>query len=158
LGETDFDMQGYYIKDGFVNFKYNKDTKLLQLEDIYTKSKMIDFKGNGNINLKTKQIGINMDVVFMKDHSKFLNHIPVVGYIVTGDDGNFITQVDINGTIDEPNFETHTIENASTGAVNMIKRTIGLPFKILNDIFDTNTTTIEDEKRHKKVVEELFGK
>jgi hypothetical protein len=86
----------------------------------------------------------------MKDHSKFLNHIPIVGYIITGDDGNFMTQVDIYGSFDKPEFETHTVKNASRGAVNMVKRTLGLPFKLIGDIFDQNMTKEEKEIRTKQ--------
>jgi hypothetical protein len=157
LGETSFDMQGYYVKSGWIDFNYSLKDKLLKLPNFYTNGKMMDFKGQGDIDLKTREVKTNIDVVFMKDHSKFLNHIPVVGYIITGDDGNFVTQVDITGSLDDPSYETHTVKNASKGAVNIIKRTLELPFKAMNTIFEDNRTKEDHMKYHKKVVDDIVN-
>ncbi len=144
LGETGFDLQGYYVKSGWCEFDYNKKSKLLSFSDIYTKSKMMDFKARGNADLEKRIININTDVVFMKDYSKFLNHIPIVGHIITGDDGNFVTQVDIYGSLNDPKFETHTVKNATKGAAGVLKRVIETPFRILGNIFDINLTITDD--------------
>jgi hypothetical protein len=157
LSETNFDLNGYYVKNGQVNFEYDILNKQIQFNKIDTKSKMMDFKAKGNMDLKTKDIVFGVDVVFMKDHSKILNNIPIVGYIITGDDGNFITQIDVNGTLDNPRFNTHTLENISKGAGNIIKRTLNLPIKFINEIFDANLSFQEDKKQHQKALKELFG-
>ena len=155
LGETNFDLQGYYIESGWLDFNYNLKNKLLKVNDLYTNSKMMDFKVKGQVDFNTKTLKTKVDVIFMKDHSKFLNNIPLVGYIITGEDGNFVTQVDIYGSIDSPQFETHTVKNASEGMVNAIKRTITLPNRFFNAIFDTNTTK-EHEKQHQKVIDQIL--
>ncbi len=155
LGETNFDMQGYYIKNGFANFSYNFNDKNLKVLSLYTKSKMMDFKGKGNINLENKLLKANIDAIFMKDYAKFLNHIPIVGYVITGEDESFATQVDINGTFDEPTFTTHTVKNTVEGVSSGIFRLITLPFKIFDSNF-TNTTP-SNKKQHKDIVNEILG-
>jgi|GEM_PF-1994855 len=128
MSETGFDMTGYPIRDGAVKFDYRYDTKILTLPSFYTRSKMMDFKGKGYVDIGNKKQEVGIDVIFLKDYSKFFNHIPLVGYIITGDDGNFVTNIDINGTFEEPKFTTHALSNAAEGVVNMIKRTISIPF------------------------------
>ncbi len=128
MGETGFDMTGYPVRDGHLKFDYHYKTKMLQLPSFYTRSKMMDFKGKGYVDITKRNQAIGIDVIFLKDYSKFFNHIPIVGYVITGDDGNFVTNVDINGTFENPDFTTHAVSNAAEGVVNMIKRTITLPF------------------------------
>jgi len=57
-----------------------------------------------------------------------ISSIPIVGYIITGKDKNFKTSVDIKGTFEKQEFETHTVKNASHGIFNVIKRTLSVPF------------------------------
>jgi len=153
MGETNFDLQGYYIKNGYVDFNYDVIGNIVQINDMNTKGKMMDFKLKGKVNLETDKIKAKVDVVFMKDHSKFLNHIPLVGYIITGDDGNFVTQVGVTGTLSKPRFKTHTIESASKGAINMIKRIVTLPLLPFQDV----NMTKEELKNHNKIVDELIN-
>ncbi len=128
MSETNFDMNGYLIKDGYVKFDYDYENKFLNLPSFYTRSKMMDFKGKGKVDIANKKLEAGIDVIFLKDYSKFVNHIPLIGYILTGDDGNFVTNVDINGTFETQEFTTHAISNTAEGVVNMIKRTISVPF------------------------------
>jgi len=127
MAETKFDMQGYFIKKGEIEFNYNGKNKILNISKFYTKSKMTDSKGYGNVNFDKETIDLNVDVIFLKDYSKFIKHIPILGYIIVGENGNFITNVDINGTFKEQNFTTHTVTDAAQGTMGMIKRTFSIP-------------------------------
>ncbi len=128
MSETGFNMTGYYIEKGNVDFKYNIDKRYMNILKVYTKSTMTDFEGKGFVDIKNDNLKLHMDVIFLKDYSKAINYIPVLGYIITGDDGNFVTTVDIKGTFKEQTFETHTVKNASQGVFNVIKRTLTVPF------------------------------
>jgi len=127
LGETGFDMNGYYITKGSFNFIYNKKNKVLKLNSLYTKGKMADFKGKVKINFLSKKINANLDVIFLKDYSKFIDHIPILGYIIVGDDGNFVTKVDVDGSFEKQTFQTYVLNDSITGIFNVIKRTISIP-------------------------------
>lgn len=127
LGETDFNLDGYYVKQGNVNFDYDINTKYLTINELYTNSKMTDFKVDGGIDLLNEELKLKFNVIFLKDFSKFINHIPLVGYIITGENGNFITQIDVKGDFNKQSFETHTIKDATDGVLGVIKRTLSIP-------------------------------
>ncbi len=153
LGQTNFDMQGYYIKNGKCEFNYDIEKNLINIDNLRTKGTMMDFNAKGTIDINSEILNINTNVIFMKDYSKVLNNIPLVGYVIVGDDGNFVTQIDITNTIDNPEFETHTIKNVSTGVVNIIKRIITLPLQPFKNIKQTK----EEAKDHQRRVDEMIN-
>ncbi len=153
MSEMNFDTNGYYIKDGYLNFDYEYKTKIINLPSYYTKSKMMDFKGRGTIDVGRETLHLPIDVIFLKDYSKLINKIPILGYIILGDDKNFVTNVDITGTFDQQDFETYAVKNASEGALNAIKRTFNTPFRLFermkfnteNNLNEINEEIIQDE-------------
>ncbi|MCI0501008.1 MAG: AsmA-like C-terminal domain-containing protein [Epsilonproteobacteria bacterium] len=144
MNETNFDTNGYYIKDGYLNFDYEYKTKMINLPSYYTKSTMMDFKGYGTIDVGNKTLHLPIDVIFLKDYSKLINKIPIIGYIILGDDKNFVTNVDITGTFDQQDFETHTVKNASKGAINAIKRTFNTPFRLFERMKFTTESNLDE--------------
>ncbi|VAY86659.1 Putative periplasmic protein [hydrothermal vent metagenome] len=133
LSGDKFDLNGYYIKYGLINFEYNTSGETFKIINSYTKSQIMDLKANGKIDVNKSNINMSVDVIFMKDYSKFFNSIPLVGYLVTGKDKNFMTQIDVSGSLSNPSFETHTVKNISHGSMNLLKRTLRLPFKLIED-------------------------
>ncbi len=127
LGETNFSTNGYLIKEGNGNFSYNIKSKILKITSIYTKGVMADFKGSLTANFAKNKLKSKIKVIFLKDYSRVINKIPVLGYIIVGKDGNFETQVDIDGTFEKQTFQTHLLKNTTGGIFNMIKRTISIP-------------------------------
>jgi len=140
LTDDKFSTNSYHVDNGYINFQYFKDYRNIYIEKLFTKGTIMDLDAKASIDLRRKKIHANVDVIFMKDQAKLLNYIPLVGYIITGDDGNFMTQIDVSGDIKNPSFETHTIKNTSEGIVNILRRTVTLPYKIIKDIIDINIT------------------
>jgi hypothetical protein len=127
LQEVDFDLNGYYIEDGKMNFIYDINKKVLKINSLYTNGKMADFKGDISANFKTSKITAKLQVIFLTDYSKIIKNIPLLGYIVMGEDGNFATNVSLDGTFEKQTFETHILNDTTNGIFNIIKRTIMLP-------------------------------
>jgi len=157
LGESGFDTQGYYTNGGWVEFNYEIDKEFFYFKDFNTNGKMVDFMGRGLINLKTKDIGFNLVVAFLKDYSKFISHIPLLGYIMVGDSGDFVTKVDITGTTKNPKFETHMVKNATQGVGNMLKRIILSPAHLIKNITNAKPMTKEEKALHEKRVKKMLG-
>ena len=129
LSQTGFDINGYYVENGDTSFRYNMPNKQLDIYDLYTNGKLSNFIVNSHLDFKTKKIAANIDISFFKDFTNSLNYIPILGYIIMGDDGEFHTSVDITGTIDDPILETHTVKEATNGVTGILKRIITLPIQ-----------------------------
>ncbi|MGB5866422.1 MAG: AsmA-like C-terminal domain-containing protein [Arcobacteraceae bacterium] len=147
LSETGFDTNGYYMKNGNASFHYSLPLQQLDIFDFYTNGKMSNFNANSHINFKANTIQANVDISFLKDFTKALNHIPIVGYIFLGDDGEVHTSVDLSGSLDDPSLETHTVKEGTRGITGVIKRILTLPLKP----FDVETTPAQLEEHNKRV-------
>ena len=150
MAETGFDTNGYYMKNGDGSFRYNLPTQQLDVYDLYTNGKMSNFIVNSHLDFKTKKVQANVNISFLKDFTKAIRHIPLLGYIIMGDDGEFHTSVDISGTTDDPILETNSIKEATSGITGIIKRILTLPLQPFK-----GETTDEQRKEHDKRVEEL---
>jgi len=151
LAETGFDTNGYYMKNANGSFKYNLPKQQLDIYDLYTNGKMSNFIVNSHLDLETKNVRANVDISFLKDFTKAIRHIPVLGYIIMGDDGELHTSVDITGTIDDPVLETHTVKEATSGVTGVVERVLTLPLQP----FQVETSK-EEQKEHDKRVEEIL--
>jgi len=152
LAETGFDTNGYYMKNGQGSFRYNLQSQQLDLYDLYTNGKMSNFIVNSHFDFKTKKVNANVDISFLKDFTKAIRHIPILGYIIMGEDGELHTSVDISGTTDDPTLVTNTISEATSGVTGVLKRILTLPLLPFK-----GETTEEQRKEHEKRVEELLN-
>lgn len=151
LVETGFDTNGYYMKKGDTSFRYNLPVQQLDLYDFYTNGKMSNFIVNSHLDFKTKEINANVNISFLKDFTKVIRHIPILGYIIMGDDGEFHTNVGISGTVDDPILVTNTIKEAASGVTGVVNRILTLPLQPFK-----GETTEEEKQEHKIMVEEVL--
>ena len=134
MAENGFDTNGYYINKGDGTFVYNTRYKILNIYDLFTDGSMANFRVNSSIDIKNDKLKSEVDIEFLKDYSGIINKIPLVGYILMGDDGAITTSVDINGTLNKQEITTNTIEDTATGILGIFGRIITLPFKpFMND-------------------------
>ena len=140
LGQQNFDGSNYFVRTGHVNLVSDIKNKNVMVSDFYSKGTMMDFRGKGTIDFIKKKQDYKIDVIFLKDYARVIDNIPILNYLVLGDDGNFATQMDITGDFVSQDFETHTVKNASQGILNVLKRTITLPQKLFEMGTDSNQT------------------
>ncbi|MEA3316205.1 MAG: AsmA-like C-terminal domain-containing protein [Campylobacterota bacterium] len=126
-------LSQYSIKKGLIDFNYNRDKDVVMLNTLYTQGIYSDFLASGKINLRKKKIDTKLDIIFMKDYSKIIGYIPIVGYIILGDDKRISYSVDIKGKLTEPEIKTHLLKETTTAPLNMIKRVITLPLVPFQD-------------------------
>ncbi len=133
-----FNLNGYRIVNGTIDFVYDVNNKFLNMEKIFTKGNGIDFDGFMTINFNTFDIDSKLKLVFFKNYSKIVGAIPVVNYILLGDENRVSTQVEIYGTLEEPKYKTKFVKEGVTAPLNLIKRIITSPLKLFE--------TTEDKK------------
>lgn len=62
------------------------------------------------------------------DLGSALGKVPMVGYILLGDDGSISTTVNLKGKLSDPIVETAIAKEIVTAPFNILKRTITYPF------------------------------
>ena len=93
----------------------------------------MDIDGNGIMQLDNEEMNINLTISTIKNLSNILSKIPIVGYLVLGDDGKISTNLTLNGTFSDPKT-----------SVSLAEDVISAPFKILRRVF-TPIDLIVDE-------------
>lgn len=129
-----FNVNGYKVIDGTVDFTYDFTSKALNMFKIFTKGNGVDFDGYANINFASSNIDSKLKLIFLKDYSRIVGGIPVINYIFLGDEKRVDTEVEIFGTLEDPKYKTNLTKDGVSAPVNFFKRLIETPKKIYDSI------------------------
>lgn len=124
-----FNLAGYRIVEGSLDFTYNLKDDFFYIEQLHTIGNMADFKATGVIDLTQRTIDSDVIIIFLKDYSKIIDYVPVVNYLFLGDEKNISTSVQIHGSLDDPQIQTNLTQDAAGASMNFIKRIFNLPAK-----------------------------
>jgi hypothetical protein len=124
-----FNLAGYRIVEGSLDFTYNIKDDFFYIEQLQTVGNMADFKATGVIDLSKRTIDSDVIIIFLKDYSKIIDYVPVVNYLFLGDEKNISTAVKIHGSLDNPEIQTNLTQDAAGASMNFIKRIFNLPAK-----------------------------
>lgn len=130
---------GYLVTDGHINFVYSHE--VLVIEDFFFKGGSVDMKGEGVIDLEQNKIEMHIDLQTIKSLSRIIDTIPIVGYIIMGDDGTISTRVQVTGDLDDPDVTTLILEDTLQTPINILKRIITSPFKLFGGEEDKKEAT-----------------
>lgn len=125
-----FNNDGYYLENGSILFGLND--KFLAIDKLHFKGSSIDINGQGIIQLESKNIDFNAELITAKALSGIINKIPLVNYIVLGKNGTISTNFKINGTLEKPQIHTQTAQDILLSPFNILKRVITSPFEVFN--------------------------
>ncbi|RDU66122.1 hypothetical protein CQA53_04820 [Helicobacter didelphidarum] len=114
--------KGYQINYGKILFAVNSD--YIGLQNIFLLGASMDVNGQGIIDRNTEEMNVNLSISTIKNLSKFINKIPVVGYLVLGREGQISTNLIMTGKYTNPKINI-------TLATDIIKT----PFNILRRVF-----------------------
>jgi hypothetical protein len=137
---TTFSIPGYNRKGLFVSEAYMKFKSLqgkFDISDLFLESKEIEISGSGEADIN-KNI-IDIDLVLKTDLGSTTAKIPVVGYIVLGKD-NISTGVKVSGKLSDPKVKSLIVKDIIVAPLNIIKRTLLLPYNLLNFGDDKNAS------------------
>jgi len=121
-----FNDKGYSINKATVHF--SKKNNILTINYLEIDGKSTDIIGNGTLNSKTNDINMTLQLSVLKSLSSVINKIPVLNYIILGEDGKLYTTLNVTGTLDRPQIKTNVISNTIMSPLNIIKRVIQAPF------------------------------
>lgn len=133
-----FSLSEYEIKNGHFYFDFNRDKSIIKIPKMDIDGVHSSFKGKADIDLYNEKIQANIDIIFMKDYAKIISYIPLVNYIILGDEKRFSYSVDVDGNLTNPDVTTHMTTETLMAPVNMIKRVFLLPTLPFKETNSTN--------------------
>lgn len=145
-----FNVLAYKIINGKADFNYSKEKELLVIKKLVTVGNGIDFDGYGQVDLNTMMLTSNMKLIFLKDYSKIVGAIPVINYVLLGDNNRVETQVDVNGNLEDPEVSTNFTKDTISAPVNIGKRILNSPSMLLDFIKDKTNLNGEDKSKESK--------
>ena len=125
-----FSASGYEVEDAQV--RVGIDSNYLAIENININGSSVDITGNGVVDLKTQDLNIRLELSTIKSLSSILNKIPIIGFLLLGEDGKITTDLTIKGTLQSPQTEISLLEDTAKAPINILKRVFS-PFQILID-------------------------
>ncbi|MDA7816746.1 AsmA-like C-terminal domain-containing protein [Sulfurimonas sp.] len=123
-----YSQSGLKANNAYISFSL-KDA-VYHMNDISLSSKEIDIKGSGDVSLKNNTIDVDLNL--KTDLGSSVSQIPVVGHILFGKD-NVSTTMSLTGKLDDPDINSELAKDIAIAPLNIIKRTLMLPFDIFND-------------------------
>ncbi|KIM10806.1 MAG: hypothetical protein KU37_08750 [Sulfuricurvum sp. PC08-66] len=129
LKSPGFNDQGYTINNGEILFSRTQNRFTFETIKLYGKSTNVF--GNGAIDLTKKEIDLTLRIMLLKDAGTILSNIPIAGHLLLGDDGSLSTTLTVSGSVDDPKVSVNLGKDLIMAPVNIIKRTVDLPVKLL---------------------------
>ena len=125
-----FSASGYEVEEAKV--RVGIDSDFVAIENIDINGSSVDITGNGVVDLKTQELNVRLELSTIKSLSSILNKIPIIGFLLLGEDGKITTDLTITGTLKSPKTEISLLEDAAKTPLNILKRVFS-PFQILID-------------------------
>lgn len=128
FSDPGFSQEGFSARDGFIDFVLKQN--ILTITQMSLTGKNTTVLGKGKIDLNNRTVDMTLTLQTARDVGKIISLIPVAGYILLGPDGTITTQIKIEGDIMKPSIASKLPEETLKAPINIIKRTLELPFKI----------------------------
>ncbi len=120
-----YNKDGLPAKEIYGYFTYDKN--IVNVESFYIDSRELKISGSSIANLEKNSIDGELNLKTTIGSS--IGKIPMVGYILLGDDGSISTTLKISGSLDNPSIDTAIAKESVVAPFNILKRAIIYPFK-----------------------------
>ena len=99
-------------------------------ENLFIDSRVIRVTCVGDVDMVQKEVDMIIGFQVLKTVDLVINKIPVVGYILTGEDGNlFTTYFHVYGSLEDPIVEAMTLQSLGEGTLHIFERIYTFPLK-----------------------------
>ena len=132
LNDPKFSSSGYPVKKGFVQFVRMDD--FLYIPNVFLEGYSTDISALGYVELDTKNIYMDIEISTLKALGEIINFIPLVNYIVLGEDGKITIQLAVRGTYDNPDIQTSILEGVAKSPLNVLKRVLQTPSRLFQKL------------------------
>lgn len=118
------------------NIKGNFSIKdgVLASQDLFINSDAINISVIGSADIVKEELNFTLGVQPLQTVDKIVNHIPVVGWLLTGKDKDFLTAYfEAKGKWSDPKVTAIPVKSLGKGIFNIFKRVFQLPVKLFTD-------------------------
>ncbi len=124
-----YSTKGVYADKVYTQFHFKKD--IFHISDFRIKSKEMRIAAKGTLSSKYDTIDMKMEL--KTNFGSTLSKVPLAGYIIF-DGKTLSTKLKITGKLSDPKVTTRVTKDIVSAPVNIMKRTLKLPFKLINGI------------------------
>ena len=130
LHSPGYSKKGFTIKNGVA--KYRKIGDKIFFDSIHIEGTSANFVGEGMIDLKKQTINMNIAIQTAREFGKVVGSVPILGYILMGDDKSMTVGLKISGPLSKPVVKTSATKEILKLPLDLIKRTLKAPGHLLN--------------------------
>ena len=131
LHKAHYSKDGFQIEEGVIEYRMIKRKKII-FDSIYIRGSSATLVGKGTLDLEKKMIDIDLQIHVARTIGKVLGSIPLLGYILMGEDKSITVGLKISGTLNKPIVKTSAITDILSSPLGIIKRTFESPSHIIN--------------------------
>ena len=110
LQNPGYSTNGFTIEKGVAEYRMIRRDKIV-FDSIYIKGTSATIAGTGEIDLQKKTINLNLAIQSARELGKVVGSLPLVGYILMGEDKSMTFGLQITGTLDDPKVKTSAGED-----------------------------------------------
>ncbi len=119
-----YNTRGLPVKEAYAHFTYQNSW--INVDTFVLNSPEIKLVGNSKGNIANDTI--DGEITLKTDLGSSLGKVPMVGYILFGDDGSLSTTLKISGKLSDPSVDTSIAKEVGIAPFNILKRTVTYPF------------------------------
>ncbi|QOR62576.1 AsmA-like C-terminal domain-containing protein [Sulfurovum sp. ST-21] len=128
LNSPGFSDRGFKIREGVIEYRMTPEKIIF--DSIYLKGNTATVAGKGAIDLKTKKIDVKLAIMTVRELGKIVGKIPLLGYILMGENNSMTVGLEVAGTLENPKVSTSVAKDILTLPLQIIKRTITAPVQL----------------------------
>jgi hypothetical protein len=126
LSLPEYNTEGLPIDSAVAGMRFIE--KVGTFESLKVKGPELQVIGNGVLDFSRRLI--NMDIFIKTQASKNVGKIPLIGYVLTGDDEDASLSLNISGGFDDPEVGNSLVQEIVVYPVEVLFRTLKLPFHL----------------------------
>ena len=131
LHKPGYSQKGFTIEEGVAEYRMINRTKVV-FDSIYIRGTSATIVGKGELDLEKRTIKMDLAIQVAREFGKIVGNIPLVGYILMGEDKSVTVGLKVSGSLDAPKVETTAAASILSLPLDIIKRTLQTPQHIIN--------------------------
>ena len=125
LHSPGFSKKGFKIKEGVI--EYTMTPEKITFTSVYLKGNSATVVGKGDVYLESGKLDIDLAILTVRELGSIVGKIPLLGYILMGEDNSMTVGLKVTGTLNDPKVRTSVAEDILTLPFRILKRTLTSP-------------------------------